>query len=306
MDTGGDDLQIDDHGMAYKLTYIAAVTLQRPLLVLGGILSGINAFVPVRWISCTWMSLAAAGIFLYGLAKAMDYEELRGLPGGRRMLASASPAQAACWRVCPAAQSYSSLLQLSRYPIHIYWVSAWLKSLHSRRYGSITSEEARGMVAVTARSECGAGRGISGAGPAARAAETGPGASALAGVWLRRLFLDPSTGELAAMDARSRLFPRALAEFIRIRDQVCRTPYCDAPIRHIDHVVPAALGGETSAENGQGLCEACNYAKESPGWERAVVGARDDDGDVTHGDILTITPTGHEYFSPPLRLPGAA
>ncbi|MDQ4501659.1 HNH endonuclease signature motif containing protein [Sinomonas sp. ASV322] len=107
------------------------------------------------------------------------------------------------------------------------------------------------------------------------------------------------------MDSRSRLFPRALADLIRIRDQVCRTPYCDAPIRHIDHVVPVAVGGETSAENGQGLCEACNYAKESPGWERAVVGVRDDDRDVTHGDILTVTPTGHEYYSPPVKLPGS-
>jgi hypothetical protein len=129
------------------------------------------------------------------------------------------------------------------------------------------------------------------------------GAASLAGAWLRRLYLDPSTGELAAMDSKSRRFPRALAEFIRIRDQVCRTPYCEAPIRHIDHVVPAVSGGETSAENGQGLCEACNYSKESSGWEQGIVGSEGPDG--TRGDIVTLTPTGHEYYSPPPKLPGS-
>ncbi|WP_354182538.1 HNH endonuclease, partial [Arthrobacter sp. UYP6] len=33
-----------------------------------------------------------------------------------------------------------------------------------------------------------------------------------------------------------------------------------------DHVVPFREGGRTSAENIQGLCEACNQAKEAPGW----------------------------------------
>lgn len=137
--------------------------------------------------------------------------------------------------------------------------------------------------------------------PQARAMVAAASAS-LAGAWLRRLYLAPSTGELAAMDSKSRRFPRALAEFIETRDQVCRTPYCDAPIRHIDHVVPVAAGGETSVENGQGLCEACNYAKESSGWECGVVGSEEPGG--TRGDIVTLTPTGHEYYSPPPRLPG--
>lgn len=132
-----------------------------------------------------------------------------------------------------------------------------------------------------------------------------PGAAALAGVWLRRLFLDPSTGELVAMDSKQRRFPRSLADFIEIRDQRCRTPFCDAPIRHIDHVVPAAGGGATSAENGQGLCEHCNHVKESVGWEREVVDAGEAEDIDPRGDIATITPTGHEYYSPPAKLPGA-
>lgn len=144
-------------------------------------------------------------------------------------------------------------------------------------YGTIPADQARAMAAA--------------------------GADSLAGAWLRRLYLDPSTGELAAMDAKTRRFPRALAEFIEIRDQVCRTPYCDTRIKHIDHVVPFAAGGETSVDNGQGLCERCNYTKDSPGWEQAVVAG--ETPDVPRADIVTITPTGHEYFSPPPRLPGA-
>jgi hypothetical protein len=82
-------------------------------------------------------------------------------------------------------------------------------------------------------------------------------------VTLRRLFTRPSTGELLTMESRARLFPKKLAEFIQLRDRFCRTPWCDAPIRHADHVKPAADGGPTTAVNGQGLCEQCNYARQS-------------------------------------------
>ena len=109
-------------------------------------------------------------------------------------------------------------------------------------------------------------------------------------VWLRRLYTSPTTGELVTMDSTARLFPPALARFIRLRDQVCRTPWCDAPIRHTDHVQPHHSGGPTSATNGDGLCEACNYAKQAPGW-RARPGP---DGTVT-----TTTPTGHSRTTRP-------
>ncbi|WP_157559164.1 HNH endonuclease [Nocardioides sp. Soil774] len=109
-------------------------------------------------------------------------------------------------------------------------------------------------------------------------------------VWLRRLYASPTTGDLVAMDSRARLFPAGLARFIRLRDQVCRTPWCDAPIRHIDHVRRHAGGGPTSSTNGEGLCEACNYAKESPRWRTRP----EPDGSVT-----TILPTGHSHSSRP-------
>ena len=117
---------------------------------------------------------------------------------------------------------------------------------------------------------------------------------------LRKLYASPATGALVAMESRSRIFPKGLAQFIRLRDQTCRTPYCDAPIRHTDHVTSAARGGPTSAHNGQGTCEACNYAKEADGW--GVMPRVDEKGGHT---TEFITPTGARYRStaPPV-LPG--
>ena len=109
-------------------------------------------------------------------------------------------------------------------------------------------------------------------------------------VWLRRLYASPTTGELVTMDSRARLFPAGLARFIRLRDQVCRTPWCDAPIRHTDHVQRHDDGGPTSGRNGQGACEACNYAKEAPRWRARP----EPDGSVT-----TTLPTGHTYSTRP-------
>jgi hypothetical protein len=83
-------------------------------------------------------------------------------------------------------------------------------------------------------------------------------------VWLRRLFR--RHGRLIAMESNRRCFTPAQAQFIRLRDQVCQTPWCEAPIRHIDHMTPAEAGGKTHVDNGQGLCEACNYAKQTLGW----------------------------------------
>lgn len=53
---------------------------------------------------------------------------------------------------------------------------------------------------------------------------------------------------------------------IRLRDRgVCRTPWCDAPIRHSDHVQPWHDGGETSLNNSAGQCVRCNQSKEARG-----------------------------------------
>ena len=109
-------------------------------------------------------------------------------------------------------------------------------------------------------------------------------------VWVRRLFTAPGTGRLVAMESRARLFPTLLRRFLVLRDEVCRTPWCDAPVRHADHVVAHADGGSTSCDNGQGLCATCNQVKEAPGWT-----AHTD----SIGTVVTTTPTGHRWHSPP-------
>jgi hypothetical protein len=112
--------------------------------------------------------------------------------------------------------------------------------------------------------------------------------------WLRRLYTHPGTGELITMDTRRRLFTKNQRKFIALRDQTCRTPWCDAPIRHTDHINPAHRGGKTSVPNGQGLCAACNFAKQAPGWHARPGPA---------GIIDIVTPTGHHYASRPPSLP---
>lgn len=117
---------------------------------------------------------------------------------------------------------------------------------------------------------------------------------------LRSLYAGPA-GALVAMESRAREFPVGLARFLELRDRTCRTPWCDAPIRHHDHITDHAAGGETSADNGQGLCEQCNYAKQAPGWRSTP----------TTGppgrlhEVETILPTGHVVRSsaPPAPTP---
>jgi hypothetical protein len=158
-----------------------------------------------------------------------------------------------------------------------------------------------------------AGTRIGGAATGAGAAGTGVGGARTAGtdtdtarntggdnafnVWLRRLYTAPGTGELTAMDSRARLFPPGLRRLIQVRDDTCRTPYCDAPIRHFDHIIPWHRGGPTTRDNGAGLCEACNHAKKTPGWTTTPQpGPR---------HTLEIqTPTGHTYQSTAPPLPG--
>lgn len=111
---------------------------------------------------------------------------------------------------------------------------------------------------------------------------------------LRRVYAAPATGRLVAMESPARCFPAGLAHFLDLRDRSCRTPYCDAPIRHHDHVHDHAAGGPTTDVNGQGTCEHCNLAKADPDWTSTVV-------EQTHTVEIT-TPAGHRYRS---RAPAA-
>lgn len=146
-----------------------------------------------------------------------------------------------------------------------------------------------------------------------------PGDGAPATVWLRRIFTTPDGRDLAAVDSVRRLFPPWLREALILRGDRCRRPYCDALIRHADHVQPASEEGPTALANGQGLSARCNHTKDLPGFTSRVLSRRevedyaagpDDDpnthlarqaGPGTHVTLLQ-TPTGHTYLStaPPL------
>ena len=132
-------------------------------------------------------------------------------------------------------------------------------------------------------------------------------------VWIRRLYVAPTSGQLTGMDSRARLVPKGLARFIAARDQICRMPWCGAPVRHYDHITPVHEGGLTSADNIQGLCEACNQAKEAPGWTMSTV--HDVSPAIAQGSypgthshpvhtVETVTPSGHRYRSAAPAPPG--
>ncbi|WP_435769934.1 DUF222 domain-containing protein [Nocardioides sp. SYSU DS0651] len=118
------------------------------------------------------------------------------------------------------------------------------------------------------------------------------GLDAGVGAWFRKLYVNP-LGRLVAMTSRQRSFPEGLATFLAQRGLgICSTPWCDAPVRHCDHVVPVDEGGRTTEANGQGLCEACNHAKQATGWSQQVA--------TRPGErhrVETITPSGHRYLS---------
>ncbi|MEH3157008.1 MAG: HNH endonuclease [Gordonia paraffinivorans] len=138
-------------------------------------------------------------------------------------------------------------------------------------YGPIPAETARGMIADALDAD--------------------------ALVELRRLFAEPESGALVAMESKARIFPSGLRRFITRRDVSCRIPYCDAPIAEIDHAHPHHDGGLTDSVNGNGLCRTHNRQKEAAGWQVTI--AIDDRG--TH-EALIRTPTGHEHRS---RAPAA-
>lgn len=120
--------------------------------------------------------------------------------------------------------------------------------------------------------------------------------------WIRRLYTDPVTGTLTGIDTKRRDFTSAQRRFIVARDQVCTTPWCDAPVRHIDHAVPHSRGGPTDLINGNGKCARCNQHKDHDGWATAATPAHPG---TPHGITVT-TPTGHTYSSaspPVLRRP---
>ncbi|MGL3805254.1 HNH endonuclease [Paeniglutamicibacter sp. R2-26] len=119
--------------------------------------------------------------------------------------------------------------------------------------------------------------------------------------WYRNIYMAPKTGRLVAMDSKARRFTGNLKKLIAVRDQYCRTPYCNGKIQASDHVVQVRKNGKTTAENAAGRCHSCNQTKEAPEWDELPV-----PGD-RHKFMIT-TPSGHSYISkaPPILGLGAA
>ncbi|MFK5581925.1 HNH endonuclease [Serinicoccus sp. LYQ131] len=96
------------------------------------------------------------------------------------------------------------------------------------------------------------------------AAPTTPGVATAARAWVRRLYVDPGTGVLRDRDPRRRLFTGGIRALVIARDRTCRSSWCGAPLRTVDHITRFSEGGLTTADNGRGLCERCNLARERP------------------------------------------
>ncbi|WP_207782231.1 HNH endonuclease [Phytoactinopolyspora limicola] len=147
-------------------------------------------------------------------------------------------------------------------------------------YGPIPAETARDITRRSADSHDGDSHGRGGDEHRAR-------------VYIRRLFTDPVTGIVVDCDPRRRRFDGSLARLLTYRDGgTCRDPFCDAPIRHFDHIQPHAHGGPTTPANGRGTCARGNYIKQMPGWTIRLV-------DPYRHTVETTTPTGHRYTSHP-------
>jgi hypothetical protein len=133
---------------------------------------------------------------------------------------------------------------------------------------------------------------------AAQPGEAETRAAARARIFLRRLFTEPVTGVIENCDPRRRRFDGVLARLLVYRDQQCRDPFCDAPIRHLDHIEAFAAGGPTICENGRSVCQRGNYARQMPGFSVRLI-------DPTRHVVEVSTPTGHRYRSSAPTSPGA-
>jgi hypothetical protein len=91
-------------------------------------------------------------------------------------------------------------------------------------------------------------------------------------VWLRRLYTDPRTGIITAGDRTRRLFPAHLRRLVVARDQWCRTPYCGAPIKHIDHAERHADGARPRSTTPKGSASAATRSRRHWGGGSSLEG----------------------------------
>ena len=115
----------------------------------------------------------------------------------------------------------------------------------------------------------------------------------MAGSWTR-IFTDPVTGDLAAIDKDARRIPRALRNWLWARDETCRAPGCNRPANRcdIDHTRRYEHRGPTRPDNLVCYCRGHHGAKDDGCWQvtplpgdrlrwRSRVGHRDHHGTRT-------------------------
>ncbi|MFD6134371.1 DUF222 domain-containing protein, partial [Isoptericola sp. NPDC060257] len=117
---------------------------------------------------------------------------------------------------------------------------------------------------------------------------------------LRRLLVDPVSGELLTTDPGTYAVPAALRRYLEARDGTCRFPGCTrpAPRCDVDHTVAWADGGRTTADNLAHLCRRHHVMKHETRWTAAQ---------EPDGTLVWTSPTGRVSRDPvadPLDLTG--
>jgi len=114
----------------------------------------------------------------------------------------------------------------------------------------------------------------------------------------RRLLTDPATGQVLDYGQTRYRPPKELAEIIRLRDGACVMPTCNAAAGScdLDHTVPYASGGATSAANLGALCRHHHLLKTHGGWrlEQPEPGTFDWTTPVRRAARTGGTPAPHE------------
>ncbi|MGF0118634.1 DUF222 domain-containing protein [Promicromonospora sp. Marseille-Q5078] len=108
---------------------------------------------------------------------------------------------------------------------------------------------------------------------------------------LRRLLVDPCSGEVLATDPGTYAVPAALRAYLQARDGSCRFPGCTRPAARadVDHTVAWADGGATTAANLAHLCRRHHVLKHQTQWL-----ARQD----ADGTLVWTSPTGRVSRDP--------
>ena len=108
----------------------------------------------------------------------------------------------------------------------------------------------------------------------------------------RRFVTDPVTGHLLDYGHTVYTPPQDLADYITARDSTCCFPGCSraAYACDLDHTVPFAEGGRTSAHWIRALCRRHHRLKTHKGWEVRT---------ALDGTLIWISPAGARYEVPP-------